>query len=98
MAATERLEVRLTASDKAYVANAATLEDKQMSSYVREGVLESARRTHARFHSEAVTRVPAAFFNDLMGSLDEPLRPNQNLQQAAARASGLVVESHSTVA
>lgn len=98
MAATERLEVRLTAADKAYVEDAAALEGAQVSPYVRESVLESAKRTHERFRSEAVTTVPADFLADLLESLDAPLRPNRQLQQAAARAREMAVNVESTVA
>ncbi len=88
MVADARLEIRLSADSKARLAYAASLADLPVSDFARsaiEAYIEQILERH-----QAVTRVPAEFFDRLIASLDEPDRPNPALARAARRARELL--------
>lgn len=89
MPATSRLEVRVRPDSKARIERAAELERIPVSDFVR-GAAEDRAEQVLREH-ESHTRVPAAFFDDLLAALDAPARRNPALTDAARRARELAV-------
>ncbi len=84
MTATARLEVRVRPESKARIALAADLLNVPVSDFVRSAAEDRAEQI-LREH-EAQTRIPAAFFDDLLAALDESTHPNAALRRAARRA------------
>jgi uncharacterized protein (DUF1778 family) len=83
MAATARLEFRVTPDDRALIERAAALAGEPVTAFARVAAEERAERV-LKEH-EATTTVPAEFFDDLMAALDAPAVPNAALADAAAR-------------
>lgn len=88
MVASARLEVRVRPDSKARLERAAELSQVPLSDFVRSAAEQRADEVLAEH--DATTRVPAAFFDDLLTALDAPARPNRALADAARRAVGLV--------
>lgn len=88
MAATSRLELRLAEESKARLQRAADLAQVPLSDFVRTAAEERAERVLVEY--DAVTLVPAAFFDELMASLDEPAVANPNLVAAFRRSREIV--------
>ena len=84
MTATARLEVRVRPESKARIALAADLLNVPVSDFVRSAAEDRAEQI-LREH-EAQTRIPAAFFDDLLAALDDSAHPNAALRRAARRA------------
>lgn len=82
--ATERLEFRVQADKKARIARAATLLQQPVGEFARTAAEEKAEAI-IREH-EAVTVVPAEFFDDMLRALDEPAEPAPALVEAMKRA------------
>lgn len=84
MTATARLEVRIRPESKARITLAADLVNVPVSDFVRSAAEDRAEQI-LREH-ESQTRVPAAFFDDLLAALDDSARPSAALRRAARRA------------
>jgi uncharacterized protein (DUF1778 family) len=89
MAATARLEFRVTPDDRALIERAAHLEGEPVTAFARAAAAERAARV-LRDH-EATTTVPPEFFEQLIAALDAPARPSPALAEAAARLSASVI-------
>jgi uncharacterized protein (DUF1778 family) len=83
MAATERLEFRVTPFDRAQIERAAELSGEGVTAFARIAATERAERI-VREH-DATTTVPSEFFDDLIAAMDAPARPNAALAEAGAR-------------
>lgn len=65
----ERLEARLTSTERKQIEHAAALAGESVSSFV---VLAALGRADVLVREQASTVVPAAYFDRLVASLDEP--------------------------
>jgi uncharacterized protein (DUF1778 family) len=65
----ERLEARLTSTERRQIEQAATLAGESVSSFV---VLAALDRADILVRERASTVIPAAYFDQLVASLDEP--------------------------
>jgi uncharacterized protein (DUF1778 family) len=65
----ERLEARLTSTERKQIEQAAALAGESVSSFV---VLAALDRADILVREQASTVVPAAYFDQLVTSLDEP--------------------------
>lgn len=88
MTATARLEVRVRPDSKARLEYAAQLANVPLSDFVRDAAEDRADRVLQEHESR--TRVPAAFFDDLLAALDAPAQPNIALKDAATLARDVV--------
>lgn len=88
MAATARLEIRVRPDVKAKIEQAADLGHLPVSDFVRSAAEDRAEEV-MREH-ESLTRVPAAFFDDLLTALDGQGRPSKALMRAAERAHSVI--------
>jgi uncharacterized protein (DUF1778 family) len=88
MSATARLEVRVRPDSKARLERAADLSHVPLSDFVRSAA--EAQADQVLQEHEQHTRVPAAFFDELLASLDAPAAPNAALVRAAQRARDVV--------
>src|SRR5665213_419357 len=88
MTATARLEVRVRPDSKARLEYAAELANVPLSDFVRDAAEDRADRVLQEHESR--TRVPAAFFDDLLAALDAPAQPNIALKDAATLARDVV--------
>jgi uncharacterized protein (DUF1778 family) len=88
MAATERLDVRIDAEDKALLAKAAALEGMKLSAFVMGPALKHARRIVR--DSEQI-QTTARGYKDLLEALDNPPAPTKALKTAMRKhkATGL---------
>jgi uncharacterized protein (DUF1778 family) len=68
---TGRLEARLTAAQRSEIERAAMLASESVSSFV---VTAAVQRAEAIVAERASTIIPAAYFDRLVASLDEPDR------------------------
>lgn len=82
-AATARLEFRVAPERKALIERAAELTGEQPTAFARTAAEERAERV-IREH-DAMTTVPAQFFDDLLAALDAPANPNPVMADAFAR-------------
>lgn len=89
--ASARLEVRVRPESKARIEHAAALADVPVSDFVRTAAEERAEEVMAEH--DALTRVPADFFDDLLAALDAPSEPSDALARAARRARGAVTQA-----
>ena len=87
MAATQRLELRLTEEAKKAMTAAAALVDEPVSEFVRAA---AEQRADTVLGEHRVTWVPATFFDDLLAALDDPVDRNEPLTRAARRAHSVV--------
>ncbi len=78
----ERLEARLTSTERKQIEQAASLAGESVSSFV---VLAALDRADILVREQASTVVPAAYFDHLVASLDEP-EGAPGLARAAAKA------------
>ncbi|MHB8240462.1 MAG: type II toxin-antitoxin system TacA family antitoxin [Solirubrobacteraceae bacterium] len=78
----ERLEARLTATERRQIEQAAALAGESVSSFV---VLAALDRAEILVREQASTVVPAVYFDELVASLDEP-EEAPRLAQAARKA------------
>jgi len=65
----ERLEARLTSTERKQIEQAAALAGESVSSFV---VLAALGRADSVVREQASTLIPAAYFDQLVASLDEP--------------------------
>jgi uncharacterized protein (DUF1778 family) len=65
----ERLEARLTSTERKQIEQAAALAGESVSSFV---VLAALWRAEDLVRERASTMIPAAYFDQLVASLDEP--------------------------
>lgn len=77
----ERLEARLTSTERKQIEQAAALAGESVSSFV---VLAALERAEILVREQASTVVPAAYFDQLVASLDEP-EEAPRLARAAAK-------------
>jgi uncharacterized protein (DUF1778 family) len=68
-AKSDRLEARLTSAQRREIERAATLASESVSSFV---VTAAVQRAEALVVEHSSTVVPAAYFDRLVASLDEP--------------------------
>jgi uncharacterized protein (DUF1778 family) len=68
-AKSDRLEARLTSAQRLEIERAATLASESVSSFV---VTAAVQRAEALVSEHSSTVVPAAYFDRLLASLDEP--------------------------
>jgi len=80
-AKSDRLEARLTSAQRREIERAATLASESVSSFV---VTAAVQRAEALVAEHSSTVVPAAYFDRLVASLDEPEAPG--LARAARNA------------
>jgi uncharacterized protein (DUF1778 family) len=78
----ERLEARLTATERTQIEQAAALAGESVSSFV---VLAALERADVLVREQASTLVPAVYFDQLVASLDQP-EEAPRLAQAAQEA------------
>jgi uncharacterized protein (DUF1778 family) len=84
----ERLEARLTSTERKQIEQAAALAGESVSSFV---VLAALDRADILVRERASTVVPAAYFDRLVASLDEPEEaPRLARATAAARRHGRI--------
>lgn len=69
MSKTERIDVRMTADDKATIGAAAELEHVRTADFVRDAAMDRAQIVRARTER---TLMPAAQFDELIAALDAP--------------------------
>ncbi len=89
MAATARLEFRVTPEDRAVIERAAQLAGEPVTAFARTAAEERAQRI-VREH-DAATTVPAEFFDELIAALDEPPQTSPALVKAAKRLNKTVI-------
>ncbi len=65
----DRLEARLTPDQRTQIEQAAALAGESVSSFV---VLAALERAEVLFTEQASSVVPAAYFDELISTLDEP--------------------------
>ncbi|MBB6120690.1 DUF1778 domain-containing protein [Nocardiopsis algeriensis] len=85
--ATERMEVRLTPEDRALLLEAARISHESASKFVVRAAREAAKEVMER---ERTTTVPAAFFDAMVESLEEPAQPIEELASAVRRHRSVV--------
>jgi uncharacterized protein (DUF1778 family) len=84
----ERLEARLTSTEHKQIEQAAALAGESVSSFV---VLAALDRADILVRERASTVVPAAYFDELVASLDEPEKaPGLTRATAAMRQRGRI--------
>lgn len=86
--ASTRFEFRVRAETKRRIEHAANLAGESASDFVRTAAELRAEQVLAEH--EVTTRVPAAFFDELISALDNPPEPNAALTRAAERARRVV--------
>lgn len=79
----ERLEARLSTTQRAQIEHAAALTGESVSSFV---VLSAVERAESVVRERTSTVVPAAYFDALLVAPDDPA-PAPGLQRAARAAS-----------
>lgn len=77
--ATERIEARISAEDKALLAAAANINHESISKFVVRAAREAAKED---LKDEQTMPVPAAFFDAMAASLEEPAEPIKELASA----------------
>lgn len=87
MAASSRLEFRVSPEDRARIERAAEFLGESESAFVRTAA--EARADQVLRAHDAVTTVPAEFFEELIAALDAPARANERLTAAGARLAGI---------
>lgn len=80
---TDRLEARLTVSERRQIEQAAELAGESVSSFV---VLAALERAEIVVTERATTVLPAAYFDELVAALDEP-DAAPRLERAARNAA-----------
>lgn len=85
--ATERIEVRLTPEDKDLLLEAARISHESTSKFVVRVAREAAEEVVER---EQTTTVPAAFFDAMVESLEEPAQPIEELASAVRKHRSIV--------
>jgi uncharacterized protein (DUF1778 family) len=85
--ATERMEVRLTPEDKSLLLEAAGINHESASGFVVRAAREAAKEVIER---DQATVVPAAFFEAMVASLDEPAQPITELASAVQKHRDIV--------
>lgn len=83
MAATKRLEFRVSPRSKALIGRAAELVGEPITAFAREAAEDRAERV-LREH-DALTLVPPDFFDELLAALAAPASPNEALVHAGTR-------------
>lgn len=78
----------MTPTDRMRIELAAELTGEPVTAFARTAAEERADRV-LREH-EAVTTVPAEFFDDMAAALDAPAEPNARLVRAAGRLAETV--------
>lgn len=86
--ASSRLEFRLRQESRERIEHAAKLVDESASDFVRTAA--ERRAEQVLLERDAVTPVPAAFFDQLISALDEEPRPSPALASAGDRARRVV--------
>lgn len=86
----ERLEARLTSTERKQIEQAAALAGESVSSFV---VLAALDRADILVRERASTVIPAAYFDQLVASLDEPDDAPELAKVAAAVARRRQIKS-----
>jgi uncharacterized protein (DUF1778 family) len=86
MAATSRLDLRLSSEDRRRIDRAAALAGLPLAAFVRAAVLREVDRT---VKAQAVPVLSAAESRRFLAALRKPFRPNQALRRAFKRADSL---------
>jgi uncharacterized protein (DUF1778 family) len=86
--ASNRLEFRLRQESRERIEHAAKLVDESASDFVRTAA--EHRAEEVLLERDAVTLVPAAFFDQLISALDEKPQPSPALASAGDRARRVV--------
>jgi len=79
---TERVEARLSSSERDRIHRAAAYEGQSLSSFIVSAAVD---RADAILAAHTVTSMPSDYFDRLLAALDEPERAS-GLQRAAALA------------
>ena len=85
--ASERIEVRVTPEGKALFLEAARIDHESASKFVVRAAREAAEEVVER---ERTIRVPAAFFDAMVASLEEPAEPIEELASAVRKQRSMV--------
>ncbi len=88
VAASTRFEFRIRAETKQRIEHAARLVNESTSDFVRHAAERSAEEVLVS--RDAVTLVPAEFFDGMLVALDKAPRPNPALARAGRRAAEAV--------
>ncbi|HLF13140.1 MAG TPA: DUF1778 domain-containing protein [Gammaproteobacteria bacterium] len=86
MSANARLDLRLSAKDRARIDRAATLAGLPVAAFVRTAVLREADRTVA---AESVATLSPAESKRFLAALRKPFTPNAALRRALKRGENL---------
>jgi uncharacterized protein (DUF1778 family) len=86
MTATARLDLRLTARDRARIDRAAALAGLPVAAFVRSAVLREAERTVA---AESTATLSAAESKRFLAALEKSFAPNAALRRAMKRGDAL---------
>jgi len=86
-----RLEFRVRPERRARIEAAARLAEEPVSEFVRSAAEERADRM-LREHDQQ-TRVPSAYFDELLAALDAPAVPDEALARGAERARHVVTRT-----
>lgn len=86
--ASTRFELRIRSESKQRIEHAANLVHESTSDFVRAAA--ERRADEVLLEHDAVTVVPADYFDRLIAALDEPPRVDRALARAAATARGSV--------
>ncbi|MFM8239695.1 MAG: DUF1778 domain-containing protein [Actinomycetota bacterium] len=90
MAASGRLEFRVSPEDRSRIERAAQLAGEPVTAFARAAAAERADRILREY--EVTTVVPAEFFDEILSSLDAPARPPAPaLVAATARLQQIIV-------
>lgn len=84
MAATARIEVRVSPEVKSRIEYAANLEDSSVSNFIVAAAKARAEDVVRQHHTH--TLVPADFFDDLLDALDQQAETNSALTEAVRRS------------
>ncbi len=87
MAATARMEFRVSPAGRARIERAAELAGEPASTFARNAAEERAEQVLREY--EATTRVPAEYFDELWDALNAPAEPNAPTQAAFERLRAL---------
>ncbi len=86
MAASARLDLRLSARDRERIDRAAALAGLPLATFVRAAVLREAERTVA---AQALVTLSAEETEHFLATLSKPFKPNAALRRALAKGASL---------
>jgi uncharacterized protein (DUF1778 family) len=91
--ASEEIKLRLSQREKALIRQAAAIEGRSVSEFLRAPALQRAEQVLAEASPPLSTLVPSSFYDDLVAALDEPPSEIPALAEAAARLARLDIDA-----